>query len=618
MLWSFVKRKRFQTGLLVAFAIGLVFCLVSGFDLFHGIRMQLGDNLFKAAGLQEAPEPQDTIVIVAIDEKSLDQLGRFSSWPRSCHTRLVETLADAGARVIVFDLLFSEPTPDDAELAAAMHNAGNVILPYVYTNVAYSPSVIDHAITMENKVLPLDILAQEALGLGHAVMLPDEDGIIRQVPLVIREGSVHEPSLALTAISKYLRRPQVIETPFTSDTLSFAGRDIPLDSLGNMLINYTDESSALVNFTRVSYSDVFAGTVAPEVFTDKIAVIGVTATGLSDVFWTPMGRVSNGVEVHAAAMQTVLAANFLRPVPVWLDLVLTMMLVLLCSLAVLRFRMLWAAVTVVCLILIYLLTSFRLFDAGVMMNLLHPTVAMAGAFVGINVFNVVLERSEKQEITRTFGRYVSPEIAGRILKAQHQDSLDLSGTNREITAFYIDARHFTSLMENFSSNTVFRALNDYMGVIIDAVQKHHGIVNKFAGDAILATWNTPVESDDHALRATLAALDAQRAIRKLNEDGISPLNMEFGIGIMTGDAIVGNMGSADRLEFSVLGDAVNISAWLSGTAPGNRIWIGDETYRRVGDYFTTTEIGDVSVKGRHEPVRVYEIVDHEEEKINIP
>lgn len=619
MFWAYIRRRRFQTGLLVAVALGFVFCLISGFNLFHGIRMQLGDSLFKSAGLQAQTTPEESIVIVAIDEKSLEQLGRFSSWPRSHHTQLVNTLADAGARVTVFDLLFSEPTPDDQGLAEAIGKADNVILPYVYTDVIYSSSAVGQSISLKNKVLPLEILAEDARGLGHAVMLPDEDGIIRQVPLVIRDDGGYEPSLALTAIAQYLRRPDVIESPVTGNTLAFAGRDIPLDSSGNMLINYIGESSSIVNFTRISYVDAIDGAVAPEVFRDRIVIVGVTATGLGDVFWTPMGRVLNGVELHAMAMQTVLSASFLTVIPVWLDLVLTFALVILCSVAVLKFRtFVAAAISAAGLIIGYVFASFHLFDTGLMMNILHPPVAMAGACVGMNVFNVLYERSEKQEITRTFGRYVSPEIADRILTSLHQDSLKLGGINREVTAFYIDARHFTSMMENFSSDTVFQALNIYMGVIIRAVQKHGGIVNNFAGDAVLATWNTPVETDNHALQAVLAALDAQRAIRNLQATGPAPFNMEFSIGVMTGDAIVGNMGSTDRLQFSVLGDAVNISARLSGAAPGNKIWIGEETYLRVRHCLDTMEIGELSVKGRHEPVRAYEIIEKESGKINNP
>jgi adenylate cyclase len=438
-------------------------------------------------------------------------------------------------------------------------------------------------------------------------MLPDEDGIVRRLPLFLGGADDLQPSLALAAVAKYLRRPQVTEGPVAGGALPLAGRSIPVDAYGNMLLNYGHMGPSAAYFSEVSYSDVLAGTVAPDVFRGKIALIGVTATGLGDTFWTPLGEVMHGVELHATAMETVLADRFLRPAPAWSDWLIIIGLAVLAGALMQKLRIAWAAAGATGLIIVYLITAVIAFDRGVMMDLLFPALAVAAAAVGVNVLEVVCERAENRDIAQTFGRYVSPEIAGRILKAQQQDTLELQGVSRDITALYIDARQFTGFMENNAPEAVFQSLNIYMKAIIAAIQRHDGIVNKFAGDGLLAVWNAPVETDDHAARAVQAALTCQWAIRQLRESGRAGLPMEFGIGIMSGLAYMGTMGTRDRMEYSVFGDAVNTAARLSGLVPGNRIWIGEETYQRVKGSFTLTEVGEKTLRGRQRPLDVYEV-----------
>ena len=204
---------------------------------------------------------------------------------------------------------------------------------------------------------------------------------------------------------------------------------------------------------------------------------------------------------------------------------------------------------------------------------------------------------------------VSPEVASKILTAQRQDALDLQGVSREITALYVDARGFTTLMESRPPETVFRSLNTYMKAIVASIQMYGGIVNKFTGDGVLAIWNAPVEAEDHAVLSVRAALACQRAIREVREGGAVELAMAFGIGIMTGIAYVGTMGTEDRLEYSVFGDTVNTASRLCALTPGNGVWIGEETCRRVRDRFTLKKIGDKTVKGRQQPLTVYEVTD---------
>lgn len=323
------------------------------------MQLQISDNLFKAANLNKNTEPAKDIVIIAIDDKSLEQLGYYSSWPRDYHAQVIDTLAKARARVIVFDMLFSEPTPDDEELATSMKNAGNVILPFVYNLVPYNSNAIGELITPQNTIKPLTVFERSAAAVGHAVMLPDEDGIIRRLPLFFKNNENYEPSMALATIAKYLRRPQIIESPVENNHLSFAGRSIPLDGSDCMLIKYTDDAAAPLNLKEISYVDVLKGTLSSSSFQDKIVVIGATATGIGDKFWTPMGRLMNGVELHATAIQTLLGGKFLSSASSIVNILSILLLAFLCGLAVLRLRS--VGNTIGCLSLYHLFSHGFLF-----------------------------------------------------------------------------------------------------------------------------------------------------------------------------------------------------------------------------------------------------------------
>lgn len=607
MFRVFKPKGRFLTGLLIAIGIGMVFSLISFFNLFHGIQLQVTDNLFRAVNLNKSVEPVKDIVIVAIDDESLNQLGHFSSWPRSYYAQVIDKLAEAGARVIVFDMLFSEPAPDDAIMAQSMKKAGNIILPFVQTIVPGGSNTIGQPVLLENTIKPLDVFEENAAAVAHAIVFPDEDGIIRRLPLFVINNGQYEPSIALATLSKYLRRPQIIESPVKDNTLSFAGRTVPLDGSNCMIIKYSNDAGAALHFAEIPFVNVLQNAASPDSFQDKIVVIGATATGISDKFWTPLGRLMDGVELHAAAMQTLLGGHFLQATSPIVDILLILALVFLCSLAVIHLRVFWAVLSVVFLCVIYFLVAFFLFDNGIIMNMLYPPLAAVGSFVGMNIYTVIYERSEISEITKTFGRYISVPVANKILTALKKDNLRVGGEVHEITLLFADARRFTSISENMRPEVVFDLLNSYMSIIIENVLKYDGIVNNFGGDSILAVWNAPLESGEHALLATRAAIDTQLAISKLREDKQYSFNTEFGIGINTGEAMVGNMGSKNRLEYAVIGDTVNVAARLAGAAPGGKIWVGAETYMRIKDLIPARLLEPLLVKGRHEPVLAYEI-----------
>jgi adenylate cyclase len=599
------RRKRFIAGLGTAAAVGLVFCLVSHFDLLHQTRLQSSDFFFKAADAGPAAEGNYPIAIVAIDDKTLEKMGRLSSWPRSYHARLIDNLAADGARVIVFDVLFAEPAPGDAEMAAAMDKTGNVILASAGTFESLPGSGPGDAGTW-TVIRPLGQLAEKAKTVGNAGVAPDDDGVVRRLPMVVADGGVDEPSLSLAAVAGYLRRPQAIGA-IESGHLYLAGRSVPLDRSDNMLVNFAGSSFSSPDFEKVSYVDVLENNFTAGAFKDKIAVIGATAVGMGDTFWTPMGRMVSGVELHANAMNTILTGNFLAGMPSLFTYLSILLLSLLGGLAVLRLGTLRAVAAAVVLEVIYSLAAFFGFDRGILPDMLDPPLALAAAFVGVSLYNVTLERLEKKEIASTFGRYVSPAVASKILKDADADALVPGGEESVATILFADARNFTRLSETIHPQELAALLNRYFPVIISTVIRHGGMVNKFQGDSIMAIWNVPAPCQEHALMATTAAFEAQQAIRELQEKHADLPSMEFGMGVNTGPVMAGNMGSADRLEYSVVGDAVNVAARLTGAAPGGKVWVGPATFEQVEGRVEARALGPQTVKGKLEPVPAWEI-----------
>jgi len=521
-------------------------------------------------------------------------------------------LAEAKARVIVFDILFSEPASGDEELATSIRHAGNVILPVVYTPTVNNPTVTQGTIRSGGFLRPLEAFEEGATALGHANVVPDADGVVRKLPITLGKGDNYTPALALAAVAEYLRRPEVTESPIEGNVLPFAGRLIPISGNNEMLINYVGSpkgTGGTASFQTVSFVDVLNGEINPTLFQDKMVIVGATATGLGDTVWTPVGRMMNGVEVHASAYHTILSGNFLKSAPSSVTIASILVLALLCGLAVLRLSVRWATFSTLFLGIVYFLTALSFFDNGMVLNMLYPLLTIAGTFVGLNLYNFTSERSEKREITKTFGRYVSSPVVDKILAALGEGELKLGGEEHEVTVAFADVRGFTSLSEKIPPEELFRALNIYLSVIIKAVLKYGGMINKFGGDSVMAIWNVPMDSEGHALLATKASVSAQRAVRELQARETALPKMEFGVGINTGKAMAGNTGSEDRLEYSVIGDAVNTSARLASATPGGKVWISVSTFKQVEGYITAKQLDPIAAKGKRELVKAYEVVD---------
>jgi adenylate cyclase len=359
---------------------------------------------------------------------------------------------------------------------------------------------------------------------------------------------------------------------------------------------------------------VISGAFDPSVVNNKIVLIGMTATGEPDT-WAIPTAVSNvpGVFIHAGAMDTILTERFLIETGNVVTLLVMLLLIGITAFALPRCgTWYWTDVAKGAgitggLFIGCLLAGFFAFDRGYILDLFYPLLLLPVVYVGNVVYMVVSEQADKRFVKELFGRYVSPQIAREIVSRADAGKLGLGGEQREVSALFADIRNFTQMSEQLSPEATVQMLNSYLSVVADAVVQHDGIVHKFGGDSLIAVWNAPHDQPEHALLAVKAAWEAQHKVAELQQSDNRLVPVHFGIGVNTGAALAGNVGSVGRTEYTVIGDSINTASRICSNTPGGEVWIGPETYNQTKDYLETEELGSQSLKGKAAPLAVYRV-----------
>jgi len=570
---------------------------------FYSINLWFSDQLF----ISQPPSPN--IVIAGIDDNTLETYGRWADWPRSLHAQAIDNLSRAGAKVIGFDVIFADNSSDDEMLATAMAKAGNVVLAAVGTQVI---SQAGAEITYDNFLLPTASLEQAASNIGHVNVIPDGDGTVRRLPLIVKSssGQVY-PSLTLAVLYRLFSIPLPQEYLLENGNINLLARDIPVDTSYCLRINFSADNERR---PYLSYGDVISGNFDPSLVKNKIVLIGMTATGEPDTWAIPTSASKiPGVFIHAAAMDTILTAHFLTGPSTIITLMIMLLLVGITAFALPRCgTWYWTDIAKGAgitggLFVAYLVTGFFAFDRGYSLDLLYPLLLLPVVYVGNVLYMVVVEQSDKRFVKELFGRYISPQIAKEIVSRADAGDLRLGGEQREVSVLFADIRNFTRISEQLSPEATVKMLNTYLSVVTDAVVQHDGIVNKFGGDNIMAVWNAPQSQPEHALLAVKAAWEAQQKVAELQKSDSRLLPVQFGIGINTGIALAGNIGSVGRTEYTVIGDSINTASRICSSAPGGEVWIGAETYNQTKDYIETEELEPQKLKGKAAPIIVYRV-----------
>lgn len=548
--------------------------LMSVFGTWDAVEYALQDRLY-----QEERQVDADIVIIAIDEKSLNQLGQWP-WPRKIHATLLEKLEQAGVGAVSFDIILSEPDlsreQDDQAFNGVLDKYDNVVLP-VHLNE-----------TVAVKPLPL---FSDNNHVGHIHIIRDADGVVRRyLPYVNADGSLY-PAFSL-------KLAQLV-----SGTTDFHGA-FPVE--GSTLPQPVLFVGGPGHFETVSYVDVVKGVIPSGYFAGKTVLVGAAASGLHDSYFTSADRDKPmyGVEIHANLLQNFLQGTSVKYVSPFVEVAVICLaglfgFILFCRLSLLR-----ATFSLLLLTAAYLGTAYAVSRSGSFMPLFYPLLMLTGSYLSSVAARYVEEYRHRVRITAAFGRYVAPQVVDEIIK-QKETPLLTGGQRRTITVMFIDIRGFTTLAEKAQTQEVVKLLNSFLESCSDILFQHGGTLDKIIGDGIMALFNAPLDQEDHA---ELAVVTAVAIMEKTNQSGNrTGKPISIGIGIHTGEAIVGSIGSMRRMDYTAVGDTVNLAARLEALADGGQIVISEAVYRAISDRFLVEPLGITQVRGRTEPVSLFAV-----------
>lgn len=641
-----------------------------GIPFFHLMELKAYDLHFRSRG---AVKPGSEVVIATIDEKSLNAFGRWP-WPRTRIAELVNSLTKDEAAVVAFDIVFAQPdessgisairglqkkfrgdrriepslkdlekkADNDANLAHALAKNQSSILGYYFfmskDELSFkkdAPANDAGAISVSafNMVRPIDdssgaadymqaagvketlpALSEAAADFGFFNIVPDSDGVVRWVPLAIAYDESIYPHLTLVAVRKYLGgAPLIINTAaYGVDSIETGRLSIPTNERGNMTINYRGPAKT---FPHYSIADIISGEVPAKSLKGKIVLVGATATGIYDMRATPFSATFPGVEIHANIIDNILHADYISR-PDWVmafDVFVILTSGVFLSVAIPKMRPVYATLLTIAVILAFMLVNGAIFNYWRIWTAeVYPTIGMILVSASVTTFQFMTEEKKKREIRGAFSQYVSPALVNEIIK--NPERLVLGGEERRITVLFSDIRGFTSISEGLKPDALVKLINDYLTPMSDVVLKNAGTIDKYMGDAIMAFWNAPLDQPDHPHRACKTAIEMLKKLDELNrvweQAGISKL--DIGIGLSTGRAVVGNMGSNMRFDYTVMGDTVNLGSRLEGLNKeyGTHIIVPKFTYMDVQDEFALRELDYVRVKGKDHPIQIFELMGY--------
>ena len=620
------RATRVLTSCAIALVVAAPLAVAAHLGVLATVQISASDWLFKT----RAAQPPRATVIVGIDQRSyqslLPEYGPLSQWPRTLYARvldqlrepripgLAEVLRDMAPRVVAFEIFFDGSRPGDDELAQAVRRMGSVVTPVLAQGPLDFDPVPGVAQRFDAFVRPVPVVRAAAAGEGLVNVTGGGDGVIRSLPLVLRASGEVLPSMALTVAALHARRPRVLDGGTVPGAVLAAGRLIPVGEAETMLINYLGPPSQPGHegmFPVLSFVDVLGGNFDRALVRDRIVLIGPTIRGV-DEHPTPTSGATRmwGVEVMANAIETVLDQRYLVRAGAAPTIAGIVALALIAALLVASASPWVAAAGTLVTLAGYLTLAVLVFDRGVVLNLVYPPAALLGAFAVTLGYRVVFVEAERRLARQAIGRFLSPSVGRWVLADPRR--LALSAELREMTVLFSDIRDFTTHAHQLPPDVLVALLNRYRSVLTEVVFARDGVLAQYAGDAVEAFWNAPMDQPDHAQRACHAALDMVAALGALRihfaQRGWPRL--DIGIGINTGHMVVGNMGSPTRLDYSAVGDSVNVAARLEGLTKeyGVPVIVGEETHAAAGAAFVYRFLDVVIVKGRPAPVRAYEIV----------
>ena len=585
--------------MMTAIACGVLAFVAVTTGIFGNLDKMTEDVLYHHAGATDG-----NIRIIKIDEKTLNELGDYNKWNRDVYANLVETLCvsdEIKPAVIGFDLLFSgeKDVQSDQAFADVCDKYNNVVcgFSYVFTKELIEDgngNLLTDSMYVSETVLPYDALISSTdIGFVNALM-DNDDGVIRSTLIRFKEMDGTVTKSFSSVIYEHYMTAMGLPTDYPTD---------------NHIMGFRYSGSPS-QYESVSLCDVLDGTIPPEAFADCIVLVGAYSQGMMDSYFVPVdrGQQMYGVEIHANVIQAMIDHKTLESFPVLIDAlcaaVVAILLAFICD-------KLSAGKTVIACsipIVIKIITDQILFNIGYSTNhLIIPIIAILIAiyYIVLHYYNA---RSAKRSIEKAFCKYVAPEVVKGITKNGTYE-LKLGGENRDIAVLFVDIRGFTPLSESLEPEQVVTILNRYLEMTTSCVFRHGGTLDKFIGDATMAVFNAPFDTDDYVYNAVCAAWDIVQSGNEIEKEFLEKYgkHVGFGVGVNCGPAVVGNIGCDFRMDYTAIGDTVNTAARLEANAPKGTVYISDAVYDQLKERITVEDIGEIPLKGKSKSVYVYSV-----------
>ena len=648
-------KRKIVRAILIIVVIGIIAVCADLLGLFEILDLKTVDYRTKICrGDKVAPYD---IALILIDESSLGALNEIAGrwpWPRYIHAELIDFLTQSGAKAIVMDIMFTENefTPNlekgmlsenDFRLVQSTESANNVYhAVQILSDIKdeYNRDLLDKPLPKEfldrfsihlegsyetaghnNYYLPFEELYRASKGIGVVSFSPDADGVYRSENLLFNYQNSFFPSLSLAPIIGQLGYENVT---LTKNSIEIKNNGslirIPLTKWGEYYVNMYglydafSISGVILSMLQIQKGELENLPIEPEEFRDKIIFIGASAAGVEDLKHTSIDPKTPGVFLHASICGNILSKDFLRFTGPSVTLLSILALLAITVFSIFYLRTIFSQVLFpLAAIIVFIISALMLFSYNIVINIIAPSFAVLSGYVTTFTYISFTEGKEKRKIRNILGQYVSPAILSTVMEKDKDGYLKAEvGTRETLTIFFSDIRDFTTISEKYSVEEVVEFLNAYLSRMVNIIFTNEGTLDKFIGDAIVAFWGAPVKIEDHAYKAVITAIQMMKELESFNQKhkakGLPEL--KIGIGIHTGEVILGNIGSEQKLDYTIIGDNVNLGSRLEGLTKTYKcpIIISQDTYDSIPDDIHCRMIDYVRVKGRDKPVTIYEVI----------